>query len=450
MNATGFATLGLLLAFVLFAPKRWALLGLVGGVLYMTLGQSIDLLGLHLYAIRVLALGAFVRVLIRGEWSFTAVNDVDKALVLAYGYRTVVFILNGNGSLTLGLGHIVDVTLSYFACRGLLSNFEDLKWFLRGLALLLVPYAAILSIESSTGHNPFVAIGGMDVYAVRGGRPRGAGSFAHALTLGTFGASFVPLYFALCLIRKWRLWGAMGLLLCFALVFFSNSSGPFLCVLAALIGWLFWFLRENMSAVRISVVVSLLILGLTMNAPIWFLPARISELIGSGDGWHRSYLVDIALQHFSEWWLVGMPAPETSSWFPYIVVTGGADLVNYYLDFGIAAGVAAIGFFLFLLVRAFSRVGRASRALRLLRSSPAIADEREFWLWALGVTLAIHVVNWLSLVYFDQYYVIFFMQLAALSTLSQRSIHAYRRHHQAQLRNRPAHAPSHPLAPPRL
>lgn len=420
MNVIGWVTLGLLLALVCFASARWALVGLIGGVLYMTLGQSISLLGLNIYPMRVLTLAAFVRVLTRGEWSFSMLNGIDKALLLAYGYRTIIFIMSSNGSAINAIGLMVDVTLSYFAFRGLLGSFEDLVWFLRALAALLLPYVALLYIESSTGGNPFTIIGGIAEHDFRSGRPRCIGSFGHASILGTFGASFLPLYIALYLTGKRRLLGMLGILLCLEIVRFSNSGGPLTCAMLAVLGWLFWFLRTKMSTVRASIIGMLILLALTMKAPLWFLPAKISDLTG-GDGWHRSYLMDIAFRHFHQWWLTGMSVLETKSWFPYMVVTGGADLINYYLDFGIAAGVAATGLLCFLLVRAFSYLGRA---LEAIRSGTPVCYETEFLLWALGVVVLIHVFNWFGLVYFDQYYAVFFMQLATLSTLSHRCIEA--------------------------
>lgn len=417
MNVIGFVILGVLLASVLLAPRRWALVGMFGGILYLTQGQSIDVLGLNLYPMRVLTLAGFVRVLARGEWSPSMLNDIDKVLLLTYGYRTIVFILNSNGSAIYAIGWIVDAALSYLSFRGLLASFDDLAWFLRALAVLLVPYVAILFVESSTGDNLFAIVGGINEHLYRAGWPRCIGSFRHAILLGTFGASFLPLFIPIALIRKSRLWGILGTFLCLAIVFFSNSGGPLTCAMVAVLGWSLWFVRTKMAAVRISIVASLVALALAMKAPIWYLPAKISNITG-GTGWHRSYLLDIAFQHIDNWWLAGMSVLETKDWFPY-TIGGVADVINYYLDFGIAAGLVAMGLFCFLLVLSFSRLGRALRAIRF---RTPVARREEFFLWGLGVVLTIHVINWFATTYFDQYYVVFFMQLAALSTLSHRCI----------------------------
>ncbi|MGZ5010101.1 MAG: O-antigen ligase family protein [Methylobacter sp.] len=414
MNAIGLATLSLVLVLVLFAPSRWALTGVLCGVLYMTLGQTIEVAGLHIFPTRMLTLAAFVRVIARGEWSVSMLNGIDKVLLLTYGYQAAVFILNGNGSPLNMIGGIGDVGLAYFVCRCLLRSFDDLEWFLRVLAILLLPYVALLYVESSTGSNPFTIIGGASEHDFRNGRPRCMGSFSHPGILGTFGASFLPLFIALSLRGTSRVLGILGLSLCLAIVFFSNSGGPVTCVIVAVIGWLFWRLRTKMSIVRALIFWALVVLGFIMKAPLWYLPAKMSAITG-GDGWHRSYLMDVAFRNLDQWWLAGMSVLETKDWFPYVVATGGADIINYYLGFGIAAGVAAIGLFCFLLVRALSRLGRALEVIRLQGTA---YSKEEMLLWALGVVLAIHMFNWFGMVYFDQYFLVFFMQLAALSTLS--------------------------------
>jgi hypothetical protein len=414
MNAIGWATLSLLLLLVLFAPSRWALVGIFGGVLYMTIGQVIDIAGLHIFPTRVLTLAAFVRVLIRGEWSIAKINGIDKILILTFFYQAAVFILNGNGSPINMIGQFVDASLAYIAGRGLLRTFEDLEWFLRVLVFMFLPYVLFLYIESSTGSNPYAAIGGIAHHDIRAGRVRCVGSFVHASILGTLGGSFLPLFIALSLHRAKRVMGILGMMLCLAIVFFSNSGGPATCAILAMVGWLFWFLRSKMSAVRTSIFGMLVVLAFTMKAPLWYLPAKLSAITG-GDGWHRSFLMDVAFRNLDRWWLAGMSVLETKDWFPYTVITGGADIINYYLGFGIAAGILATGLFCYLLVRAFSCLGKALTAVRV--QAPSHAD-KEIMLWALGVMLTIHVINWFGLVYFDQYSAVFFIQLAVISTLS--------------------------------
>ena len=118
---------------MLSASARWALLGLVGGVLYMTLGQAVDIMGMNIFPTRVLTLAATARVLVRGEWASVRFNDVDRFVALAFGYQALVYILHDNGSAKNMIGLISDVSLAYFSCRCLFKTVEDLDWLLRAL-----------------------------------------------------------------------------------------------------------------------------------------------------------------------------------------------------------------------------------------------------------------------------------------------------------------------------
>ena len=61
MNFIGTGILVPLLGLVLFAPRRWALLAMLGGALYLPQQQVIELLGLNLTAVRLLELAGFTR-----------------------------------------------------------------------------------------------------------------------------------------------------------------------------------------------------------------------------------------------------------------------------------------------------------------------------------------------------------------------------------------------------
>jgi hypothetical protein len=165
-------------------------------------------------------------------------------------------------------------------------------------------------------------------------------------------------------------------------------------------------------------VLGLVFLGLTMKAPIWYLPTRLSSFSG-GDGWHRSYLIDRAYANLDNWWLAGMSFTNTSSWFSYTNAgTGVADITNQYLAYGFSSGLPAMLLFVALLVTAFRSVGRGLRATQADGSPGPDAH----LLWAMGVALAMHCLNWFSISYFDQTYAVWYMQLAAVAVLSNAAV----------------------------
>ena len=312
----------------------------------------------------------------------------------------------------------MDVLFGYFSFRGLIRTPDEFRGFLKALVVLLIPYLALAALESFTHHNPFALIGGNRVPWLREGKMRCFGSFLHPSIFGSLGATFAPLFIAAAWSPDNRRWALAGIVACVAIVVFSNSGGPLSALAVAVAGWFVWPFRERMRLCRRAAAAVLVVIGLLMKAPIWYLPSRVSSITG-GTGWHRSYLMDVAFRHFNEWWFLGMPMSRTEGWFPYTLAsTGGADITNQYISFGLGAGVVAIGLFILLIVRAYSWLGEALETVREdLDDDPHFEQER--LLWGLGVLLAVHATNWLGITYFDQFNFIWLMQLAAIASISQ-------------------------------
>jgi hypothetical protein len=423
MNPVGALILFVIIVVVAAVPRRWALLGMMAGVLYLTQGQQIEIFGFNFYAIRFIELVGFIRVMTRHEFSFSQLNRMDRVFLLFYIYMTVVFLLRSSEGYANQIGTAADAILCYFTFRGLVGDIEDFRWFLRAFLILLVPFALLILFESMTGRNPFFLALGGDVYGdwMRNDRPRCLGSFRHPSLLGTLGASFFPLYIGLACSRTTRKAAFLGLGLCLLIVWASNSGGPSNCAGVGIIGWLLWPLRTRMRLIRRLMLAGFILLAMVMKAPIWYLPAKVSAFTG-GDGWHRSYLMDVAIRNLDKWWLAGMSLSQTKDWFPYNVTgTGGADITNQFLSFGLTAGMVAMILFFVLLYLAFSNLGKA---IAVVRSNHPASNEHEFLFWGFGVMLVAHIFNWLGITYFDQTYIIWFMQLAAISNFSQSCTHS--------------------------
>lgn len=425
MNSIGFGITGTAALVILFGPARWALLSAVAGIFYLTLGQSIQVGGFTLYAFRILALVLFARVTLRKELP-SQLNSIDRYLLAAYLYFVIVFLIRaraGDGQ-AYQIGVAVDTFLWYFSFRSLLKNVDDLRWMLGRLCIVLVPYVALVLIESVTTKNQFVAIGGVELASAhygdmwfREGRLRATGSFYHPSLLGTVAATFFALYLSLWISKIARSVGIFGAALCLAIVWATNSGGPLGCVAFAIVGWTMWPLRRSMSGVRISMVISLVMIGLSMNAPIWYLLAKLSAVTG-GDGWHRATLLDVAFQNLDKWWLAGMPAADTANWLPYTnTFTGAVDMTNNFLVFGVASGLGAMALLIALVVQSFKGVGRALAAAR--SSDQADAKSSELLMWGIGVMLATHTFNWFAITYWDQSNLIWLLHLALVSSVSE-------------------------------
>ncbi len=422
MNALSASILIFLTGVVLAAPRRWAILGMAAGVLYLTQYVSIDVLGVHMFPVRFLETACLIRVLVRREFKFSNLSSLDRWFLLFYGYNLAIFLLRSNENQIYEIGLAVDAAFCYFIFRGLITGIDDFRWFLRAFSLLLIPYVVFLLVEMWTNQDPFSILGGGPIIEdFRKGRVRCMGSFRHPSLLGTLGGTFLPLYIGLSMEMKDRIWGLIGCVLSMAVVLLSNSGGPLAEVIIALLGWSLWPMRTKMRIVRRGLLGLFVLAALVMHGPVWYLPANISQLLGTGgDSWHRSRLMEMAAGDFGRWWLWGMPVEETYDWFPYHLPKefGGSDITNQFLRYGLTAGLASMVLFIWLLVKCYKYQGEAMRFIR----SSFKETGTESLLWGLGIVLAVHIENWFAISYFDQTYVLWFMQLAAAVSISQKSL----------------------------
>ena len=414
MNSTALGLLFLLAATTLVAPRRWAALSFVAGAIYLTQYQAIDAFGFNLTSIRILELVGVLRLIVRREYRAVRGSPLDSALLWLYVATSAIFLIRSDMHHAEMVGSLIDAMLCYGIFRSLIIETEELEWFIKALAVLLVPFVVLLTVEMLTWHNPFSAFGAEVRADLRDGRPRAMGSFRNPSSLGTLGACLLPLYIGLYLIGRNRLLTILGILVCLAIVGLANAGGPVMAVAAGCVGWACWWIRRSMKLVRWGLVGGVALLALVMKAPVWYLLARASSVSG-GDGWHRARLIDMAIRNMDRWWLVGMDLEHTSGWFPYVLgITGAADITNNFVLFGLNGGLIALILLITLLVRGFRALGIA------LAHTRADLGERgtEYLLWGLGCALLVHVVTWMNITYFDQIYVIWFLQLASIASIT--------------------------------
>ena len=207
--------------------------------------------------------------------------------------------------------------------------------------------------------------------------------------------------------------GGLG---CVFVMYASASSGPLLSFLVALVGLGMWRMRNQMRLFRRGVVVVLIGLSFVMKAPVWYLISKVSDVFG-GSGWWRSYLIDQAVQHFSEWWLIG--TSYTANWAPYGIVLPNnpkmMDITNEFIAQGVNSGLLGLGLFIAIIVCCFKIIGRAVRT----NGEPPL--ERKL-IWTFGVCLAAHCASFVSVSYFDQIQVFWFWLLAVIPCLAEVSV----------------------------
>lgn len=416
MNPIGGIILLVLIGVVVGGSRRHALLAMLAGILYLTQGVQIQVGGVSMFATRFLCVAGILRIAARGELSLGVWTGIDRAFFILHGYTTAVFLLRSDDGQMFQVGLAVDAVLSYLIFRSLLRDFDDLRWLIRTSLLLLVPFFLVLVVERVARHNMFTIIGAREVTDnfSRGDRPRCFGTFGHPSLLGTLGASFLPLFVALRMVGN-RREATVGIFISLGVVFMSNSGGPLNAMAFGILGWCCWKWREGMRNLRWMLVISIAVIASIMESPIYYLPARLSSFTG-GDGWHRSYLIEQFFGHWTEWILGGMPIRATASWFPYVIEgTGGADITNQFVKYGIDGGIGSMVLFTWLLKVTFSSIGEG---LIRLRISPLPDLGAERLMWSIGVVIVVHLATWFGITYFDQTSLLWHLHLAAASTLS--------------------------------
>jgi hypothetical protein len=391
---------------MLILPRRYALLPVIALTCFMPLGEQVLVLGFHFTMLRLLVAFGWVRVFMRREFVGLKLNPIDTALLW---WTLSCLIINTllwqtADALVYRLGQCYNTIGMYFLFRFVVRDFDDVKRVFKITATLIVPLAAAFVWEWVTGRNAFASFGVVNPIAqVRNGIVRCEGPFAHPILAGTFAATLLPFFVALWKQgRGNKLLAGLAILSSTIITLTAGSSGPFMTYLVAVGAMAMWPLRRYMRRLRWGFALALICLHMVMKAPVWFLIGRADIFLGS-TGWHRAVLIDRAITHFRDWWLLGTQSTEGWGYWLH-------DVTNEYVWEGVNGGLLTLILFLTIIVRSFRAIGRALRAL------PDQPVGARLCLWALGTALFAHTVTFLSIQYFDQNFVNWYLLLAMIST----------------------------------
>ncbi len=398
---------------LLILPRQWAALPFLVGACYMTLGQGVTLGLFHLYFIRILIAIGLVRVIVRGERLAGRITSLDWLMVIwaAWALISSFFHKDISGVLVNRLGLIYNACGIYFLLRVFCQSLSDVARLCRITAFLLIPLSIEMLSEQMTGHNLFSSLGGVsELSEVRNGRIRAQGPFAHSILAGTAGAVSLPLMISLW--KQHRRTAIAGIVACCLIIVTSASSGPIMSTLFGIGALFMWYWRDRMRLIRWLAVLAYIGLDLVMEAPAYYLVARI-DLTGSSTSWHRAYLIETTLKHLSEWWFAG--TDYTRHWMAYGVgwSPDHIDITNHYLYMGVLGGLPLMLLFIAILAKAFSLVGQTLR-----EANNNLSSASRLMIWVLGASLFSHATTFLSISYFDQSFVFLYLTLAAIGSAS--------------------------------
>lgn len=392
---------------VLVLPRGRAIVPFVLAFFTIPFGQVVVLGGFHFTALRVLILAGLAKRLIpqgsTSEGKYPGgFNGIDQVTVLWSISSVVIFCLTfmERQAFINALGNLLDSLGGYLVVRFLIPDREAMRRAVKALAVICVIQGIPMIIERFTSVNIFGYLGGVWIHsAIREGKVRAAGTLG-ALTAGPLAGMLIPLFLWLWTEKKSRIAAWVGLAAATTMVITSNSSTSWMAMIGSLVGLAFWRLRKKMRMVRWALLCTLVALHLYMKAPVWALIARI-DLTGSSSGYQRYALLDMAVNHFSDWWLMGTPSYVDWGWDSY-------DLCNQFVAVALTGGLIPLILYIAIFKRGFAAIGTAKKLVEGDR-------KREWFFWCLGSTLFATVVTYFGINSGAVLMIAFFILVSAIS-----------------------------------
>lgn len=369
--------------------------------------QRLVVVSLDFSFIRIFIYILIVRALYRREWFGISPAQPDATLAL-WGVWSIVaqgFLVGDMAASLSRVGYVSEAVGAYFIGRIYLRNIGSHYNLLNIIGILTILASFIILIEASTGRNMFAVFGGApEITKIREGKLRCQGSFAHPILLGVYWALLVPWF--LLKVRS-RLSPFSNLLFIFAatiIVITSASSTPIMALLLGTSGVLLFGYRRHLKIAKYLVLFGLVAFSIISNKPVWHLVSRI-DIVGGSTGWHRYYLIDRAIAHFNEWWLVG--TLNTADWGE-----GLDDVTNQFLLEGVRSGFLGMLLFIILIYHVYCLVRK--------KIASTLDDSCQFY-WVCGVVLITNIMVFFTVSYFGQNFPAFFVFLGSVVTLSRAS-----------------------------
>lgn len=385
----------ILLCMLIFAvPRRYVLSIYIFGMCFVPAEQAVVIAGLDFKVLRIFALVGILRIFIKNEQIPIRLNKMDKLVIAWCIVGTIAFTLNLGtfGAFVNRLGRVVDILFLYYVFRIMVRDFKDIQMIFKSLILCAAALLPFVLIEFLTGRNSFMVLGRQEI-SYREGRIRASAAFSHAILLGSFSAAVLPL--ALMMSKKAveksfksrKLWFlCVGALLFITVA--SASSGPLLAMLAGLFVTFCYKYRRYVGTVTYGIMGLLFCLHLVMNKPVWHLAARI-DFTGGSTGWHRYNLINLTIENFGDWFLVGTNKAQVIAWGVF-----AGDVTSMYILQGIQGGILTFIFFSILIVvmcRIFWKL-----------SIEKLPKRESLMIWAIFSSAMAHVTSFLSVAYFGQ------------------------------------------------
>jgi hypothetical protein len=367
---------------ILALPRRKVIVPFVLAFFSIPVGEVLVVFGAHFTMHQILILTVLGRMAAfresRTEQRFIGGFKVLDWLVVSWSlvaFITFCLQFPELQAIVRGLAGLIETLGGYVAVRFLIPDEDTVRRMIKTFALVCVVQGACMISEQFTHQNVFEVVGA-NYPAVREGHVRSEGAMG-TLYGGVLAGVLIPSFIWLWTATRSKFAAIAGTAGAVAMVVSSYASTSWMALGASLLGLGFWPLRKHMRMVRWGLVMVLIALHLVMNGPVWSLIAKI-DVTGGSSSYHRYYLVDNCIRHFSDWWVMG--CTNYGEWGFDMW-----DLCNQFVAVALTGGLASLILFIAIYKRGFGMIGEARG--RVQRSG-----HKEWTIWCLGSALFANLV----------------------------------------------------------
>lgn len=372
------------------------------------------------FVVAVLFLRCFLDPAIKNSFKWSKLDTVVTLSVAIY-FITYCCAVPLSKALENRLGFLMDSWFAYMVVRYTINSKKSLLTVVKVISVVLIPLAILGVIESVTYWQPFAPLirycpwatfvdsGGTSSPDIRFGFARALGPFSHAILFGCSFAMFLPLVFYLRQEgQEWRTKSYIisGILLVGALS--SMSSGPWVMVMVMIFCLILERHKEWARTMLIMFISMCIFVEFASNRPFYHvIVTRFANPLG-GAGWHRARLIDLAIEHFNEWWFLGYGL-EDPGWGPELGM-GMTDVTNEFILAGVRYGILGLIALIVVIITSFRCVALVHKRVY----SPKLKSMA----WALGSILFSIVVTWMSVSFFGQLIPLFYCFLGFIGSFA--------------------------------
>ena len=411
-------------ALVFFAPPAYALVAYITCLLWYPSYLALSVGTVDIFVSRIVVLILLLRCLsdsrIQKNFKWSRLDHIVLLSMIVY-VGTYCLAVQISTAIENRGGFLLDTWFAYMVVRYIVVDRATLVTVIKGTALAMGPLAILGVIESVTYWQPFAPLIRFcpwitpflleqSAQELRFGYARAVGPFSHSILFGCSFAIFLPLVFYLRGEKGWRTsaYVLSGLALLGALS--SMSSGPWVMIIVVVACLSIEKHKHLFKAVLKLFIVSCMLIGVISNRPFYHvLATRIANPVG-GSGWHRARLMDLAIERFDEWWLLGY-GEQDPGWGPELGNDTFTDVTNEFILAGVSYGILGVIALCAVLATAFRCLIRVQKE----QSDPRLVSLS----WALFSILLASIVTWMSVSFFGQLMPLSYFVLGSIGSLDQ-------------------------------